>query len=93
MNLTIACYDVGMEIINVKVPEGTKSKLRQINPNISSLIREQIDRLLEAPAKGSVHQRASHLCGVIKGGPTNVARSREYLKLIILWTLLTRAWW
>ena len=71
-----------MEIINVKVPNGTKGKLRRVNPNISALIREQIERLLEpkAPGRQSMYDRTSHLCGIIKGGPRDMASSKEYLK-------------
>ena len=71
-----------MEIINVKVPSGTKDKLRQLNPNVSALIREQIERLLErtADTHPSVYERTAHLCGVIKGGPRDMATSKEYLK-------------
>lgn len=71
-----------MEIINVKVPNGTKSKLRQVNPNVSALIREQIERLLEPKAGGqqSMYDRTAHLCGIIKGGPRDMASSKEYLQ-------------
>lgn len=71
-----------MEIIHVKVPNGTKGRLRQVNANISALIREQIERLLERNAKSnqSVYERTAHLCGSIKGGPRDMATSREYLK-------------
>jgi hypothetical protein len=71
-----------MEIINVKVPNGTKGKLRQVNPNISALIREQIERLLERDASShqSVYDRTAHLCGIIKGGPRDMASSKEYGK-------------
>jgi hypothetical protein len=71
-----------MEIINVKVPNGTKGKLRQVNRNVSALIREQIERLLERNASGeqSVYDRTAHLCGIIKGGPRDMATTKEYLK-------------
>jgi len=63
-----------------KVPEGTKARLRRLHPNISELLREQIDRLLHERSNGSVHERAARLSGVIKGGRTDVATSKEYLK-------------
>lgn len=71
-----------MEIINVKVPNGTKGKLRQVNPNISALIREQIERLLERNTRSdqSMYDRTAHLCGIIKGAPRDMASSKEYLK-------------
>jgi hypothetical protein len=80
--MTEGCYRQVVEIINVKVPNGTKGKLRQVNPNISALIREQIERLLERNANSSqsVYDRTAHLCGIIKGGPRDMASSRDYLK-------------
>jgi hypothetical protein len=69
-----------VETIMFKVPEGTKARLRQLNRNVSDLLREQIERLLTERASGSVHERASCLCGVIKGGRRDVATSKEYLK-------------
>ena len=71
-----------MEIINVKVPNGTKDKLRRVNRNISALIREQIERVLErnVNSNSSVYDRTAHLCGSIKGGPRDMATSQEYLK-------------
>ena len=80
--MTEWCYRQVVEIINVKVPNGTKGKLRRVNPNISALIREQIELLLERNANSSqsVYDRTAHLCGIIKGGPRDMASSREYLK-------------
>lgn len=75
-----SCYRRFVEIINVKVPDGTKAKLRQINRNVSALVREQIDALLERNESGGLHARISHLCGIIKGGPKSAATSKEYLK-------------
>ncbi len=73
-------YRVLVETIMFKVPPGTKSRLRQLNRNISALLREQIERLLEREGDGSVHSRASRLCGVIKGGRRDVATTKDYLK-------------
>ncbi len=69
-----------MEIVMVKVPKGTKAKLRKLNPNMSELIREQIERLLEHKLPGSALEKAGDLVGSIKGGPPNMATSKEYLK-------------
>jgi hypothetical protein len=54
----------------------------QVNPNISALIREQIEFLLERKVNRnrSMYDRTAHLCGIIKGGPRDMALSREYLK-------------
>jgi hypothetical protein len=51
-----------------------------LNRNVSELLGEQIERLLTERANGSVHERASRLCGVIKDGRRDVATSREYLR-------------
>ncbi len=66
----------------MKVPDGTKDKLRQVNPNISALIREQIERLLARTGSSSesMYDRTAHLCGNIHGGPPDMASSKEYLK-------------
>lgn len=69
-----------METIIFKAPHGTKSRLRRINPNVSALLREQVGKLLERRVNGSAYEKAEDLCGVIKGGPTNAATSKDYLK-------------
>ena len=68
-----------VETINLKVPEGTKARLRMINRNVSALLREQILRLLGQGDRASAHHKAAHLSGVVKGGPKHVSASREYL--------------
>jgi hypothetical protein len=68
-----------METINLKVPEGTKARLRAIDRNVSALLREQILRLLDSGDRGSAYQKAAHLCGVVCGGPKNASTSRDYL--------------
>lgn len=70
-----------METIMFKVPDGTKAKLHQLNPNMSALLREQVARLLKHRSNGTAYQKAEHLCGVIKGGPRNAATSKAYLRL------------
>jgi ribosomal protein L11 len=69
-----------METIIFKAPQGTKAKLRQINRNISELLREQIEELIRSKTKDSAYEKAERLCGVIKGGARNIATGREYLK-------------
>ena len=78
--LPSGCYRVVVEVINIKVPDGTKSRLRRLNRNVSALVREQIERLLEQRGGASVYERTAHLCGVIKGGPANMATSKDYLR-------------
>jgi hypothetical protein len=67
------------ELITLKVPDGTKARLKTINPNISDLLRKQIDRLVERKCEGSIHDRVSHLCGIFQG-PGNASTSKDYLK-------------
>lgn len=69
-----------METMMIKVPDGTKARLRRISPNMSELVREQIERLLEHRIAGSAYEKAAHLCGSIKGGPSDISTSKEYLK-------------
>ena len=69
-----------METLIVKVPDGTKEKLRRVGGNLSELIRNQIDLLLEKRTNGSVYDQTRDLCGVIKGGPGDAATSKAYLK-------------
>lgn len=69
-----------METINLKVPAGTKARLRTLNPNISALLREEISRLLDRESDESAHRKVAHLCGVVKGGPKNASTSRDYLR-------------
>jgi hypothetical protein len=73
-------YPLTVETIMFNVPSGTKDRLRRLNRNISALLREQVERLLERESDGSVHSRASRLCGVIKGGRRDVATTKDYLK-------------
>ena len=63
-----------------KVPGGTKAKLRQLNRNVSALLREQVESLIRQRSSGSAYQKAERLCGVIKCGPKNAATSKDYLK-------------
>lgn len=70
-----------METIMFKAPAGTKARLRAINPNVSALLREQTEKLLSGRSEfRSAHDKARHLCGVIKGGPSDVSTGKEYLK-------------
>jgi len=63
-----------------KAPLGTKAKLKRINPNVSAVIREAIEKLLRSGAKGSAFEKSERLCGVFKGGARDAATSRDYLK-------------
>jgi hypothetical protein len=63
-----------------KAPDGTKARLKGINPNISALMREAAERLIESSGRGSAFEKAERLCGRFKGGPANGSTSRNYLK-------------
>ena len=63
-----------------KAPNGTKVRLRQINRNVSALLREEVGRLLERRSNGTAYEKAERLCGIIKAGPNNAGSSKDYLK-------------
>ena len=68
-----------METIMFKAPEGTKAKLRAINPNISELLREQTAKLLSNESSlRSAHDKAQRL--MFRSGRRNGATSKDYLK-------------
>ena len=66
-----------METIMLKVPDGTKARLKQINRNMSALLRGQVEQLLKSSAPGDAHSKAKHL---ICDGPGNLPTGRDYLK-------------
>jgi hypothetical protein len=63
-----------------KAPEGTKAKLKRINRNISALMRDAAERLIESAGTGSAFEKAEHLSGVFKSGPTDASTSKNYLE-------------
>lgn len=69
-----------METIIFKVPTGTKKKLKRINPNISALLREATSELIENKGEQSAYEKSEGLAGIFKGGPSDMATSRDYLK-------------
>jgi hypothetical protein len=64
----------------VQGSQGTKAKLRQLNRNVSGLLRHEVEKLLHRRSKGSAYEKVEGLCGAIKGGPRNAATSKAYLK-------------
>lgn len=66
-----------METIIFKAPDGTKEKLRELNPNVSDLLRQAADHLIGG-RKTSAHERAKHL--MFHGGG-KMSRGKEYLKI------------
>jgi len=69
-----------METIMFKAPAGTKAKLKRINRNISALMREAAERLIESSGAGSAFEKAEHLSGIFKSGPVDASTSKDYLK-------------
>lgn len=69
-----------METIIFKVPTGTKAKLKRISPNISELLREETCKLVARRCSGSALDKAGHLVGMFKGGPSDASTSKDYLK-------------
>jgi hypothetical protein len=78
--MTDRYYPNPVETIMFKAPKGTKAKLKRINPNLSALMREAAERLIQTMGSGSAFEKASHLCGVIKTGPAAASISKDYLK-------------
>jgi hypothetical protein len=70
-----------METITFKAPVGTRARLKKLG-EISTLMRQQVDRLLNDEQAGfvSAYEKSKHL--IIKGGSgiRNAATSKEYLK-------------
>jgi len=66
-----------METIIFKAPDGTKEKLRELNPNLSDLLRQEVEHLIGG-RKSSAHERAKHL---IFSGGGKMSRGKEYLKI------------
>jgi hypothetical protein len=68
-----------METIIFKVPAGTKKKLKRINPNISALLRQATNQLIENKGEQSAYEKSEALAGVFKGGAKDASTSRDYL--------------
>ena len=67
------------ELITVKVPDGTKAKLKAINANVSELMRQQVERMLKKQSSGSAFDKAGELIGSVRM-PKGAATSDDYLK-------------
>jgi hypothetical protein len=66
-----------METIIFKAPSGTKEKLRELNPNISDLLRQTTENLISG-RKVSMYERYKHL---MFHGNGRAARGKEYLEV------------
>ncbi len=73
-------YDDGVETIIFKAPPGTREKLRGINRNVSALLRQGAEDIINRRQDNSAHGKARHLCGIFKGAPRDLATSKDYLK-------------
>lgn len=62
-----------------KAPEGTKAKLKRINPNLSALLREQVEELIARKARNSAFDKVEKLCGSISAH-RKASTSKDYLK-------------
>jgi hypothetical protein len=69
-----------METIIFKARPGTRAKLQRINPNVSALLRQGVEEMIQGRRAGSALERAKHLCGIFKGAPRDLATSKDYLK-------------
>src|SRR4051812_15439117 len=72
-----------METIIFKVPNGTKAKLKRINPNISELLRDQIEKLTDSENAVSVNRKLEEFIGIFKGGPRNLSTTKDYVKYYV----------
>jgi aspartate oxidase len=68
-----------METIVFKVPVGTKAKLKRIHRNISELMREQAERLIQQAHTDSAFEKVRHLCGSAAMSRT-ASISKDYVK-------------
>lgn len=68
-----------METIIFKARPGTREKLRSINPNVSALLRQGVEEMIQRKSAGSALEKARHLCGIFSG-PGNLSTSKDYLK-------------
>lgn len=69
-----------METIIFKARPGTRAKLRGINSNVSALLRQSVEEIIQRKSGRSALDKARHLCGIFKGAPRDLATSRDYLK-------------
>jgi len=71
-----------METITFKAPVGTKARLKKLG-EISTLMRQQTERLLNGRQAGfvSAYEKSKHL--IIKGGSgvKNLATTKDYLEI------------
>ena len=69
-----------METIIFKARPGTREKLRSLNPNVSALLRQGVEEMIQRKRSGSALEKSKHLCGIFKGAPRGLSTSKDYLK-------------
>ena len=69
-----------METIIFKARPGTRARLQRINPNVSALLRQGVEAMIQGRPAGSALERTKFLCGIFKGAPRDLATSKDYLK-------------
>lgn len=71
-----------METITFQVEPGTRSRLRKINRNLSALMRQSVEQLLERKTEtASGYTRIAHLAGSLKSGRKDLATTKDYLQI------------
>ena len=78
--LPVRYYFDGVETIIFKVREGTKARLKRLRPNLSALLRDQVEKLISRPDSGNAYDKAAHLAGSLKRLPAEASTSKDYLR-------------
>lgn len=68
-----------METIAFRARPGTREKLRRINANVSALLRQLADEIINRKRGTSALEKSKHLCGSFSG-PGDLSISKDYLK-------------
>ncbi|HEU0009631.1 MAG TPA: ribbon-helix-helix protein, CopG family [Verrucomicrobiae bacterium] len=67
--------------ISKPLDEWLETEARKLGRSKSDLVRETLERRRDGDGGRSVHDVMKHVCGVIKGGPRDVAtRQRRHMK-------------
>jgi predicted DNA-binding protein len=56
------------------------NQAEQLGRSKSELAREALEQSRKGRSGNTVHDLMKHVCGVVKGGPRDVATSKKYLK-------------
>ena len=70
-----------METIIFRAPAGTRARLKKIHPNVSALLRELTQQVLQNNRHTmSAHDKARHLILPTGSGVKHLATRKDYLK-------------